>query len=86
MVIINSIICPSCAGEFEDDGESDSADDDESYVFHCDGDHDLHGMANFLFHGVSLWLRVSVSDRNLRDSVSSVFFRSEVNIAFYTAI
>ena len=73
MVIINSIICPSCAGEFEDDGESDSADDEESYVFHRDGDHDLHSEANLLFHGASPLLCVAVSDRNLRDSVSSDF-------------
>ena len=73
MVIINSIICPSRAGEFEDDGESDSADDEESYVFHRDGDHDLHGVANLLFHGVSPLLCVPVSDRNPRDPVSSDF-------------
>ena len=73
MVIINSIISPSHAGEFEDDGESDSANDEESYVFHRDGDHDLHGVANFLFHGVSPLLYVAVSDRNLCDSVSSIF-------------
>ena len=73
MVIINSIISPSHAGEFEEDEESDSADDEESYVFHRDGDHDLHGVANLLFHGVSPLLCVAVSDRNPHDSVSSVF-------------
>ena len=86
MVIINSIIFPSHAGELEDDGESESADDEECYVFHRDGNHYLHSVANYLFHGVSPLLRVSVSDRNLRDSVSSVFLRSEVKIAHYTAI
>ena len=74
MVIIKSIIYPSHTGKFEKDEESDSADREESEVFHSDGNHDLHGMAIFLFHGVSPLLRVSVSDRNLRDSVSSVFF------------
>ena len=32
-------------------------------IFHCDGDHDLHGFANFLFHGVSpfeIWFDFSV--------------------------
>ena len=73
MVIINSIICPSHTGKFEEDEESDSADEEESEVFHCDGDHDLHGVANLLFHGVSPLLCVAVSDRNLCDSVSSDF-------------
>ena len=73
MVIINSIISPSHAGEFEDDGESESADDEECYVFNRDGDHYLHGVANFLFHCVSPLLCVAVSDRNLRDSISSDF-------------
>ena len=53
MVIIKSIICTSHAGELEEREESDSADDEESKVFHRDGEHDLHGFANFLFHGVS---------------------------------
>jgi len=65
MVIINSIISPSHAGEFEDDGESESADDEECYVFNRDGDHYLHGIANFLFHGVSpcctLLFRIGIS-------------------------
>ena len=43
----------SRAGEFEDDDEGESADEEESDVFHCNGDHDLHGFANFLFHCVS---------------------------------
>ena len=73
MVIINSIISPSHAGEFEEDEESDSADDEECYVFHRDGDHYLHSVANYLFHGVSPLLCVAVSDRNLRDSISSDF-------------
>ena len=37
-------------------------------------------------HGVSPLLCVSVSDRNLRDSLSSVFFRSDDNIAHNTVI
>ena len=53
MVIINSIIYTSHAGKFEDDDEGESADEEKSDVFHRDGDHDLHGFANFLFHGVS---------------------------------
>ena len=53
MVIINSIIYTSHAGEFEDDDEGESADEEKCDVFHRDGDHDLHGFANFLFHGVS---------------------------------
>ena len=73
MVIINSIIYPSHAGKFEEDEESDSADGEESEVFHCDGDHYLHGVANFLFHSVSPLLCVTVSDRNPRDSISSDF-------------
>lgn len=43
----------SRAGEFENDGEGKSADDEESDVFHRDGDHKLYGFSDFLFHGVS---------------------------------
>jgi len=82
MVIINSIICPSHTGNFEEDEESDSADREESEVFHCDGDHDLHRFADFLFHGLSpCVVRVGISEISCHPI--SYF---ELNISHNTAI
>ena len=53
MVIINSIISPSHAGEFEDDGENDSACDKESEVINCDVEQNMKYVERLFFHGRS---------------------------------
>ena len=41
----------SGAGEFEDDGERDGADGDESEVFGGEVEQDVQGGGGFFFHG-----------------------------------
>ena len=84
--IINSNIGPSYAGEFEDNDEDDSACDEESEVVYCDIKQNMKCFERLFFHGGSPLFCVTVSDRNLHDSVSSVFSVFEANISYNTAI
>ena len=85
MVIINSIISPSHAGEFEDDGENDSACDKESEVINCDVEQNMKYVERLFFHGrsplciVSFRIGISV----IPCHPISVF---ELNISHNTAI